>query len=189
MRAVYHLGTPRLRARKSRPVSVAYETSPASPPAPQSPSEESNLVREFRRLGPGSAGSKGVQSPCCESNAGAWLRTPRSGIHPNTEMAPSAGFEPATLPIEAACTSIVLRGRREPVENRTRLNGFANRVRHQTVRAQVVERVTVIETAPRGWQPRARPSSYTRMERPVRIELTSSAWKAVVLPLNYGRKF
>jgi hypothetical protein len=43
---------------------------------------------------------------------------------------------------------------------------------------RVIERVTGIEPAPQRWQRRARPSSCTRMERPARFELASSAWKA-----------
>ena len=42
-------------------------------------------------------------------------------------------------------------------------------------------RVTCNEAAPRCYQ-------VLRRERPTRIELASSAWKAEVLPLNYGRE-
>ena len=42
-------------------------------------------------------------------------------------------------------------------------NAFAARVRHQTVQAHF-ERLEVIETSPRGWRPRTRPSSNSRRQ-------------------------
>lgn len=59
----------------------------------RSPRKGSNLGLELRRLGPG---------------------------HRDEEMVPSEGIEPPTLPVEAACTSVVLRRRGGEDENRTR---------------------------------------------------------------------
>ena len=75
----------------------------------RSPRKGSNLGLELRRLGPG---------------------------HRDEERVPSEGIEPPTLPVEAACTSVVLRRHGEPVRNRTGLTWVAIRLRHQTVRAQ-----------------------------------------------------
>lgn len=52
-----------------------------------------------------------------------------------------------------------------------------------------LEQVRGIEPPPRGWQPRARPSSCTCMERMDGIEPTFSGWKPDTLPLSYTRVY
>ena len=81
-------------------------------------------------------------------------------------MAPQVGLEPTTVRLTAECsTTELLRN-----NNMVGLNGLE----------PSTSRLSGVRSNQLSYRP--------IMERVMRIELTTSAWKAEVLPLNYTRK-
>ena len=146
MKAVCSLCASRLQAQESRLVNVAYEASPTSPSALRSPSEESNLVGNFRRVAPGSARSKGI-------------------------TVFSAGVGPAPQPSEGRVEVRSTRRYRHARSESNRDNQF-RRPTPGSARTSVWESPSRIELDSNAFAARVlRQKGRTQTERPPRIEL------------------
>ena len=165
---------PRCRAfARNRIAAQCFENTSQEPPGRRhGASARSRTLNDgLRRPAPESVGTEAIcWSPRRESNTEHRHRKPRPGATGTRRWAPSERFELPTLLVETACTSTVLRRRREPVRNRIGLTWVAIRLRHQTVRAQDATFAGCDKPEERGACHRT--CSTNVAERPVRIELT-----------------
>jgi hypothetical protein len=97
----------------------------------------------------------------------------------NKKMAPQVGLEPTTVRLTAECSTTEL------LRNISKIFRFSKASQKILVGLNGLEPSTSRLSGVRSNQLSYRPL----LERVMRIELTTSAWKAEVLPLNYTRMF